>query len=581
VPAASAAGTALYVFPYPQPAAPSGRTLSTQPMQTEWRSEGGETIAAPTHIIERPRLIKLMEESGARVIVLNAPAGYGKTTLAHEWARSRDADVTWYRCNPASGDIAALAAGLASSLAAVVPQAGSEMLQRIRTSADPSADVDVLSELLTESLLAWPQGAWLVLDDHHFVAASATADALIQSLVFDTSLQILATSRVRPDWASTRRILYGEIFDLDQANLAFTEAETDEVLRGWNNALAAQAEGWPAVVGLASRLGENAARAALPTELFDFLAEELYREVPTGLRKGLLELALYSSFDSQTLPLTRRLFEHPSMLLTLERLGFLQRTNEGEVGMHPLLRSFLVEKLRRSDSGLSRRLPMSVGLDLIAHGQWDDAFAVQAAFPEAQLLVPLLETAVDDLLDAGRLATVRTWVELAHGQALRHPVVDLAAAKLALREADHGAAEALASAAAEAFAPDHSARASALITAGQAASLGDRTLAARDFFGRARLQARTPVESREALLGDFFAALELEHPDTTDILESLEDIDLGDLPTRLRLETARLLSSVSAGDLHCRSRFANCTTCRSGFRDTARKDDRCRLRGRT
>ncbi|MER3411749.1 MAG: hypothetical protein C4305_05175, partial [Thermoleophilia bacterium] len=45
--------------------------------------------AGQSHLIERPRLTSLLDESQARIMMLVAPAGYGKTTLARQWLRSR------------------------------------------------------------------------------------------------------------------------------------------------------------------------------------------------------------------------------------------------------------------------------------------------------------------------------------------------------------------------------------------------------------------------------------------------------------------------------------------------------------
>ncbi|HSC92158.1 MAG TPA: hypothetical protein VLB86_10940, partial [Gaiellaceae bacterium] len=53
-----------------------------------------EITQGQRHIIERPRLTKLLDESNARVILLVAPAGYGKTTLARQWVASRP--HAWY-----------------------------------------------------------------------------------------------------------------------------------------------------------------------------------------------------------------------------------------------------------------------------------------------------------------------------------------------------------------------------------------------------------------------------------------------------------------------------------------------------
>src|SRR5262249_59861721 len=87
-----------------------------------------ETITAAAspaldHIIERPRLIaRLAEGGGARVSVLAARAGYGKTTLAHQWSQRQSGPVAWYRTTRASGDVALLAVQLDDLLASIAPE---------------------------------------------------------------------------------------------------------------------------------------------------------------------------------------------------------------------------------------------------------------------------------------------------------------------------------------------------------------------------------------------------------------------------------------------------------------------------
>ena len=68
------------------------------------------TTAASRHIIERPRLTRLLDETSAQVIMLVAPAGYGKTTLARQWLAGRP--HAWYQAIPSSADVAALVLGL-------------------------------------------------------------------------------------------------------------------------------------------------------------------------------------------------------------------------------------------------------------------------------------------------------------------------------------------------------------------------------------------------------------------------------------------------------------------------------------
>jgi ATP/maltotriose-dependent transcriptional regulator MalT len=75
---------------------------------------GTAVEAARRYIIKRPRLTRLLDKANARVLMLIAPAGFGKTTLAREWAGDRT--HVWYQGTTATADVAALAAGLGGGL---------------------------------------------------------------------------------------------------------------------------------------------------------------------------------------------------------------------------------------------------------------------------------------------------------------------------------------------------------------------------------------------------------------------------------------------------------------------------------
>ena len=56
--------------------------------------------AARRYIIKRPRLTRLLDNANARALMLVAPAGFGKTTLAREWVAERLTSGTGERLRP-------------------------------------------------------------------------------------------------------------------------------------------------------------------------------------------------------------------------------------------------------------------------------------------------------------------------------------------------------------------------------------------------------------------------------------------------------------------------------------------------
>src|ERR1700704_4044348 len=78
-------------------------------------SKGEPKVGRERRIIERPRLIKLLDESEARIILLLAPAGYGKTTLARQWAKTLNRAI-WVSLTPAHSDVARFAEAIAGGI---------------------------------------------------------------------------------------------------------------------------------------------------------------------------------------------------------------------------------------------------------------------------------------------------------------------------------------------------------------------------------------------------------------------------------------------------------------------------------
>ncbi|MEN3341864.1 MAG: hypothetical protein V7644_1268, partial [Actinomycetota bacterium] len=394
---------------------------------------------AQSFIIKRPRLTKLLDESGARIILLVAPPGYGKTTLAREWL-ARKQGAVWYAGGPAMADVAALALGLAQALAAGAEQ-HPKAAERVQILASRDQPPRVLAKAVARVVA--DECEIVAIDDYHHAGESPDCEAFLAELLSLTHFRLVLTSRSRPAWITPRMAIYGEALVLETVDLAFTDAEAQEVLRETGDRsrerILAQARGWPAVIGLAAmRRGAVDPAAGLKADdLYDFFAEDLFQRASPALRHALFLLALGADVDDGV---AKELLgpDHAELMAEAAERGFVSR--ESPAGdndtMHPLLKSFLVAKLREVEAGDVAAMVASVVAAAARRSHWDACLAALQHFPQAELIGSTLQQALGELLAAGRVATVKRWIKLAGATGCSDPTLLLAEAEVALREGD-------------------------------------------------------------------------------------------------------------------------------------------------
>jgi ATP/maltotriose-dependent transcriptional regulator MalT len=476
------------------------------------KREAGEAAHISRNpVVRRPRLTRLLNETTAQVILLVAPAGYGKTTLAREWLGDRPHG--WYRGTSATPDLAALALGLARAASIVVPGVGDRLMTRLRSS--PShLKLEDLAEMLIDDLGQWPADAWLVFDDYHFACDSEPAELFVDYLISFSTIRLLVAGRSRPRWASARRVLYGDIVELGRNLLALNSQEAETILRQHGRpklrGLIAIADGWPALLGLAAATGApDLSPERPPQELYNYFAEELYQALSNSARRPLRLLALAPAVTPDVVRLLVPT-NGDKVIAEATRLGFFLPSSTERLEFHPLLRSFLASKFSKGKDDPKAIVLPSIVQTLLRQQEWDAAFDLIERFFTPTSLDELLEAALPRMIDEARLPTLQRWARTATLHRADSPLIDLTDAELALAGGDWTRAEALALQAARRLPRQHVFKSKAFCIAGTSAHMVFRANQALEYFALAADAAVSNADRRQSLWGRFMTTVKLD-----------------------------------------------------------------------
>jgi ATP/maltotriose-dependent transcriptional regulator MalT len=489
-------------------------------MEATARDDQSRVTRQERRVIERPRLIRVLDESDAKIILLLAPAGYGKTTLARQWAKSLNGAI-WIGATSAHRDVAHFAEDLAGGIDALGGDATKFIGEYLRARGNPQRAALDIAGALTESM-STARVQWVIIDDYHELGASPEVEQIVGTLQSKVSARFLCASRVRPSWAAQRRVLYGEILEVGRESLAMDEHESTLVLgrRPELMSLVPQAEGWPAVLGLAASAGRvGPPGRPMPAALYQYLAEELYQAASHSLQKHLLALALIPEMTGQAV--ARTLGEGAAAVIEEARgLGFL--SSEQPTDLHPLIREFLLHKLVE-DGGSYESAREAVNA-CIAEARWDRAFELTLRFGLLEMIEPVLEAAYKPLVRSGRLGTLSAFA--ASVRVSPHfppPAVDLIEAEVALRDGAFPLAVNLATRVCTQLPSDHVLASHAHAIVGQGSFAQGELEAAEAAYRAAHETARDDQDEADALYSWSLASIQGETGDADSAYRHLRE----------------------------------------------------------
>jgi len=338
--------------------------------------------------------------SSARLTLLLAPAGFGKTTVMAQIAAQLAKDgerVAWLNCSQQDREPDVFVEDLGQALlAAGVSGIAASM---------------AISEM-THALAGSTEGITLFVDRFE-LASSVQVDSLLSTLavLLPQGVRCMVGSRVPPGLPLTALQVEGHLRVIDVDLLRFTDDEARDLLSAAlpdasMRLVIDRAAGWPFVLQLARlRMTTggvhpilDAGQAGLPLhEVFEYLATQVFSSLRDDDVQFLIDMAVLDSIDIASANAVRDRSDSASHIerLKLMRPIVVVNTQPLTASLHPLLRDLLRSMLERDDEG---------GRAATLHTRAAQYFAARGALHEAvshAVLGGRLQLAARILAEAG------------------------------------------------------------------------------------------------------------------------------------------------------------------------------------
>ncbi|HET9927725.1 MAG TPA: hypothetical protein VFQ09_02870, partial [Rubrobacter sp.] len=386
-------------------------------------------------LVARPRLAERLDpESGRKLTLLSAPAGFGKTTLLGKWLEGRvdgDRSVAWLSLDEGDNDPVRFLSYLVGALrrGTVEEGFGEGVLAALRSPEPPR--IEALTAILVNKTAALPGGLDLILDDYHLID-SESVHRIVSFLLehLPEGVHLVISSRIDPPLQISRLRARNQIAELGAAELAFTLEEAAAFLKGVMGLelsaedvarLEGRTEGWIAGLQLAALSmrdrkdvsGFIEAFSGSHRDVLDFLAEEVLDRQPEHVQVFLLATSI---LDDLTGPLCDALTgrsDGDEVLERLERENLFVFALDDErrwYRYHNLFADFLRGNLARESPERMDELHRSASAWNEQNGGLSSAIEHALSAGDHERAARLMEWGIGQTWYRGEVATLLGWL---------------------------------------------------------------------------------------------------------------------------------------------------------------------------
>ena len=384
-------------------------------------------------VLVRERLLReLAAAQAARLILVSAPAGSGKTTLVADWMRRVDAPVGWVSLDPDDDDPHRFMEYLVEASRSFAPDAAGRAIALLR-STPPPEPTTVVRALLGELATTAPRNGCrglIVLDDYHLVAEEEIHEAVSLLTERAVGIKLVLVSRSDPPLPLARLRARRQLFEVREADLRFRSTEAARFVeticrrslsRESLEALAQRTEGWAAGLQLAAL----ALRSVDDPDTFvadfhgthafvaDFLADEVLAGIPPERQDFLLRTALLDRLTGPLCDAALDRSDSQTLLEELSRANLFLLPLDGErrwFRYHQLFRDLLQRRSDQVPERERRALLLRASEWSADDGMADHAVAYAIRAGEQARAADLVARSGLAALAAGEAHTALRWI---------------------------------------------------------------------------------------------------------------------------------------------------------------------------